>query len=148
MLSELWQPTTQKSSFLPCKRQNIFKCRKLNSFPRLCKSTRIDFIEDKTVSVKEDPTINLLIGTNQTTIKDEDTSDIYIKNISTTTTNTTVPDEVYVTMKLFGISKSMEFKLDAGAKVNVIPWCVVEYWIPFLNYNHYIITCTDIVGNT
>ena len=95
----------------------------------MCRSTRIDFIEDETVSDEEEPTTDLFIGTisaGQTSIKDEDTTDIYIENISTTTTKTTVPDEVFVTMNLVGVKKSMEFKLDTGAQVNVIPWCVAE----------------------
>ena len=115
--------------FCPAKGKTCFKCRKLNHLARLCRSTRIDFIEDETVSDEEEPTTDLFIGTisaGQTSIKDEDTTDIYIENISTTTTKTTVPDEVFVTMNLVGVKKSMEFKLDTGAQVNVIPWRVAE----------------------
>ena len=119
--------------FCPAKGKTCFKCRKLNHFARLCRSTRIDFIEDETVSDEEEPTTDLFIGTisaGQTSIKDEDTTDIYIENISTTT-KTTVPDEVFVTMNLVGVKKSMEFKLDTGAQVNVIPWRVAETFDTF-----------------
>ena len=56
------------------------------------------------------------ISARQTTIKDQDTSDIYIENMSTTTTITTVPDEVFVTINLVGVRKSMEFKLDTDTE--------------------------------
>ena len=58
----------------------------------MCKWTRVDFIEEETVIDEEEPVLtDLFIGTisaRQATIKDEDTSDMYIENMSTTTTNT------------------------------------------------------------
>ena len=96
----------------PAKGKTCHKCKKSNYFAWVCRSTRVDRIveeEDEYSSESDHPT-NLFIGTISSKIQK----------------STPVPDEVFVNMNLVGIKKSMKFKLDTWAQVNVIPWKLVQ----------------------
>ena len=112
----------------PAKGKTCYKCKKINHFARMCRSSRVDYIEEESTDKEEEQVTDLFIGTVSKAPTENPVMVGSVANLcaetvtkASKTKDISIPDEVFVKMNLVSVQKNMEFKLDTGAQVNVIP---------------------------